>query len=288
MKLVSVQELLNLSSRFDVFAKSAEVSRRLLLAGAVPPLPVCGGELLWGFAVLRACVAEGIETVFCIDGDWSGSAKLLIALELESRTGSYSLEEQAAIAELANELGIVEDSEEVSKAVSGNSGFFPKIGHYMGLPGHLRTYVGSGRLDLKTAVRVAGLPEPLCRSACEREAFSHSELRIFLGLLYEIGMRDSMDAPQMTALGDRLLRSSDPMTSLNQLRNPGLTELEQRFRRVCQKYLTGSGVTLAPPKYFEGDTYLVTFPFADRGELSRRTETLRRLEEASDELEDLL
>ncbi len=288
MQLVSVEELSTYSSRFDIFVDSTEVNPRLLSAGLISPLPVCGPELVWGFSVLKASVAAGIDAVYCTEGVFSAGDKLLLALALENRTGLYNLEEQTAIAGLAEQIELGEELEAVSLAVVGNNGLFPRIKQYTSLPSHLRQYVNAGRLDLKTAVRVVGLPEAVCRAACEHTGFSHSELRIFLGFLYEIDMRDSIGPSGLTRLAEDLIETINPVASIRRIRNPERSELERRLRDVWQEHLVGTGLTLNPPKFFEGDMYQVTFPFANGAELKKRNEILRGLEAASDELEDLL
>ena len=92
----------------------------------------------------------------------------------------------------------------------------------------------------------------------------------------------------MLTLWEDALGSGDPLEKLGRLRYPRLTALEDRFRQIEAGSVKGSGITLSPPSFFEGDSYQVSFRFTSPQALSRKLQALQRLRSQSDELFSLL
>ena len=289
MRTIPVDEIQGFPHRFDIFATQPAFSRKLFAAGLYPPLPVCRGELIWGFHILRTAGAAGTPELTCTDIDECGIATLLLALELENRTGDYSWEEQHSIALLAAELEPGgEASDPLSLAASGDRGFLSRISRYSSLPPHLKDLVNIGTLDIKTAERIVTLPAEVCEAVVRSGLFSFSKLRIFLVSLFEIGMRDSLSSEDLHELAGKLLSVEDPPAEIFKIKNPGLTKLTESFETIKSKHLADTGVSLEAPRYFEGDTFKLSFTFSARKELERKIEAIARLKGSYDELEELL
>ena len=286
MRYLPLDGFASLSRRFHIFNPDLEYDRTLLTAGLFPPLPVCDDDLIWGFRILTAARNTGLKELPVIE--ISHDRRLLHALKLENRTGSYSWEERLAICLLGEELGDGEDRDAISHAVSGNRGFFSRIDRYRQLPDYLAARVNEGRLDLGIAEKVTEIPKAACDLVFSTPTLSFSQVRGFLINLSEIQRREAMSNDRVIAVTQELLSSSDPAAALGRIRNPGLSELTARFEAIKERYTEHSGVSLEAPKYFEGDAYTISFAFSTGLELQRKKRTIEKLEDASDELEDLL
>lgn len=275
-----------LSRRFDVFDAGRSYDRDLLVAGLFPPLPVCGDDLVWGFAILREARRAGLQ-VLPVE-DVPQSKRLLCALKLEDRSGHYTPEEQVSIFKLALELGAAEDPQQISAAVTGKRGFFQKMERISKLPDYIASGVNNGRLDIGTAERIAGLPEAACKNATSSNTLSFSQVRHFLMYLDEIRRRDGLGAKETVALADELLAAEDPVDAISMIRNPMLAELRRKFERVKDRYTEHTGIQLTAPANFEGDSFNVSFSFSTRLEFVRKMRKLEKLEEGCGELEELL
>ena len=208
---------------------------------------------------------------------------------MENRTGDYSWEEQYSILRLSAELEPDrEASDALSLAVSGDRGFLSRISRFAALPPHLKEMADTGTLDIKTAERIETLPAEVCDTVVRSDRFSFSKLRIFLVTLYEIGIRDSLSSADMYELVERLLSTEDPLESVLRVKNPGLTDLSERFEAVKAKHLKNTGVSLEAPKFFEGDAFRVSFTFSTEKELERKIEAVGLIKDSCDELEELL
>ncbi|MBN1685083.1 MAG: hypothetical protein JW852_00435 [Spirochaetales bacterium] len=286
MRYMTLPDIAALSRRFDVFETGPACDSQLLKARLFTPLAVCGDDLVWGFRFLKAAGAEGISELPVVQIEPHG--RLLVALKLENRTGRYSWKERYSIYTLLGELGESEDAESISLAVSGNAGFFAMMKRYACLPGHLKAAINEGRLDLSIAEKVCTLPEAACDLVFSRTGLSFSMVRELLVNLAEIRRRDGLAAGEITALVRDVLAAGDPVKALFLIRNPELSGLTGRFEAFKDRYTAQTGVSLKAPLYFEGDGYTVSFSFSTKAELRRKRETIERLEEGCDELEDLL
>ena len=283
MKLSGIE---GLSQRFDLFDAEPAYDLELLKTGLFAPLALCGDDLVWGFRVLKAAALESFDELPVIELE--PRDRLLIALKLENRTGRYSWKEQLSICKLYGELSRDEDAGLISRAVSGNAGFFSRVKRYSTLPGHLKTAIDRGRLDLGIAEKVSTLPEAACRPVFSHTGLSFSMVRELLVGLTEISRRDGLTDVEVMALSRNVLSAGDPVKALSLIRNPELSELAGRFEAVKERYTRQTGVNLEAPEYFEGDGYTVSFSFSTKLELQRKRKTLEKLEEACDELEELL
>ena len=286
MRYMKLSGIEGLSQRFDLFDPEPAYDPELLKAGLFSPLALCGDDLVWGFRLLKAAVLEGFDELPVIELE--PRDRLLIALKLEDRTGRYSWKEQLSICKLYDELSGGEDAGLISRAVSGNAGFFSRMKRYLTLPGHLKTAIDQGRLDPGIAEKVRTLPEGACLPVFSHTGLSFSMVREVLVGLTEISLRDGLTDGEVMALSRNVLSAGDPAGAIYRIRNPGLSRLTGRFEAVKERYTRQTGVNLEAPEYFEGDGYTVSFSFSTKTELQRKRKIIERLEEACDELEELL
>ena len=286
MRYMKLPEIARLSRRFDVFDTSVGYDPELLAAGLFPPLAVSGGDLVWGFRILKSGSEAGLEEFPAVEID--GPGKLLSALKLENRAGGYSAKEQRTIYSLALELGEDEDPDLISLAVSGNRGFFTRMKRYERLPGYLTEGIDGGRLDIGTAEKITGLPQSVCKRVVAGHGLSFSHVRRFLVYLDEIRNRDDMREESLLKLVEELLSAGDPVAEICKIRNPGLANFTRKFEGVRDRYTRNTGIRLEAPDNFEGDGFTVSFSFSTKNELKRKIGTLEKLGEGCEELEELL
>lgn len=289
---MSLEELEALDPALDLFTASSPVPGELLRAGLVPPLPVSSGLLAWGFALLKAARAAGLDCLACRDLPGLGRAELLeLALRLEGRAGAYRWSEKQALLGFARASGFSLDA--LAPLIEGRAEprLEERIGQFAGLPPALQRMVEQGELDLRAAVEVRELPEQALKAAAQ-SGLSFSERREFLRLLLEIGGRDRLSGAQLDELARTALASRrgaaqagrEALAALRELRSPLLADLRRRWKALERELLSASGVALEPPPYFEGDSIQVSFSFRTRASLSRRLRALDRVEERCDEL----
>ena len=289
---MSLGELEALDPALNLFTGSRPVPAELLRAGLVPPLPVCSGLLVWGFALLKAARAAGLERLACRDLPGLRRAELLeLALRLEDRAGSYRWSEKQALLGFARASGF--SLEELAPLIEGREEprLEERIGQFAGLPPALRRMVEHSALDLRAAVEVRELPEQALEAA-EQSRLSFSERREFLRLLQEIGGRERLSGTQLEELAATALASGrgeaqdarEALSALRERRSPLLADLRRRWTALERGLVSASGVALEPPPFFEGDSIRVSFSFRTRAALSRRLKALGRVEEHSDEL----
>jgi hypothetical protein len=297
---LSLEELAGLDPALDLFTASPPIDLDLLRAGLVPPLPVAAGLLAWGFSLLRAARVAGLARLPCRRLQGLGRPELLaLALRLESRAGAYRWSEKQAMLTFARASGF--SLNELAPLIEGrlDPRLEEKIGRFAGLPPALRRMVEQGELDLRAALAARELPEPALEAAGD-SPLTFSERRAFLQLLQELAGRDRLSAAQVTALAVQALaaprrpamdgsadaRSAGPaaLAALGELRSPLLTELRRRWASLTGELLAGSGVSLEPPPYFEGDSIRVSFSFRSRAGLARKLGALAGAQERCHEL----
>lgn len=289
---LSLEELEALDPALDLFTASRPVSAELLRAGLVPPLPVGAGLLAWGFALFKAARDAGLDRLACRSLQGLGRAELLaLALRLEDRAGAYRWSEKQALLGFARASGFSLGS--LAPLIEGRAEarLEERIGQFAALPPALRRMVDRGELDLRAALEVRELPEQALDAAAQSR-LSFSERRAFLQLLQEIGGRDQLSDSQLISLAQAALASRraaaqagpKALAALRELRSPVLSDLRRRWSSLERELLSGSGVALAPPPFFEGDSLQVSFSFRTRAALARKLKALARVEERCDEL----
>jgi hypothetical protein len=284
MRQLTLAELEALDPALDLFRASPPPPPELAEAGLHPPLPVCGGVLVWGFPLLRAARAAGRTVLECrLLGARTPAELLALALRLEARPGAYLWSEKLAMHRYARARGLSVAA--LAGLIEGrpDPGLEEKVECFARLPAAPAALVEQGVLDLRTASGLRELPEevfPLAAGA----RLSHSERRQFLGLLRDAGL----DAPACLAAARAALAGPRPLDALRGLAFPALASLRQQWEDLEESILGGSGVSLRPPEDFEGERFEVRFRFRSREGLARRLAALSRLETRYDELDSFL
>ena len=288
MPELTLEELEALDSGLDLFRSGRGAPAELLAVGLHPPLPVSGGRLVWGFALLAAARTAGLARLPCrLLEDLPPVRQLALALQLEDRAGAYRWSEKLGFAGFAQSAGF---------ALNGLAGLIEgrpdqnlerRIAEFAGLTPALSRLVDDGGLDLRAALAARGLPEEAVTAAASSR-LSFAERRAFLALLTEITLQTHLPPEQTSALAAEALAAPRPLQILEQQRYPRLTELKRGWSELTGNLLSGSGVTISPPPWFEGDSIEVRFAFTDRQTLTRRLRALARVEHRCDELTGFL
>jgi hypothetical protein len=292
----SIGELHSLSRELEFLAPGNCPPPELIRLGLIPPLPLGDGELLWGFPVLAAAAALGLERLACrpLPG-LTRPERLAVALQLEARPGSFSWSEKLAMQRYLQGSAGGGDAEAraallaLSPLIEGHPDpqLEQRLKSYAALPARLQAEVDGGRLDLKTALRVRGLPALPLRLVSQAP-LSFSARRELLHGLVELAGRQRLSEEALTRLTGELLSAGQPLRELEKRRLPTVADLRGRYEQISTGALAGSGVRLIPPPWFEGDSYQVIFFFSTCRSLRRRLQGLERLAERCDELLQLL
>lgn len=287
-----------LDRELDLFPEGPAPADELVAGGLHPPLPIGGEILIWGHRLVRAARRLGVPRLPCRRVEMTQPVGLLaLALRLEDRAGRYTWEEkERMLAWLDRRAGDRPDSWSRLEPLiegAGRARVFAGIRRYGRLSAPLQAMVRRGRLDLKSAARLDGLPAEVFELLERAEAgsagpavrLSSSERRILLEELDEAARRSGRDPADLLR---QTLRSADPRGEIRRLRRPELAALEDRFAALRRRLLDGTGIRLAAPAGFEGGGFQVSFSFESRQALRGRLAALGGLEERSDELFDLL
>ena len=284
-----VEKLQGLHTNFNIFAASPPVPADLLRSGCVPPLPVIGDYLIWGFSILKTALREGIAELPCVSLDFDIDWGLQLALRLENRTDRYTWREKADLLLLLRGFSMLPAGDALLSLVQSGSSFIPQTELFLRLPNYLQAAVNSGALDMKTAERIEALPENTFTVLhAVLEQFSFSSRRQFLIMLNEVCKRDEMQGPRYNVLLDELASAPRPLELLRIKRYPQLSEMEADLQEFRRKHLQGSGIELIPPPNFEGDAFTLQFAWETEKQLSRVIEHLSRLQGSGNELFRLL
>jgi hypothetical protein len=253
--------------------------------GSLEPRPL----VVWGWHLLRVLEAGGAREVYVDERELSPREALLLALALEGRRGSYRWEEMRRIAAYCGQFGIEAD-DEVSLAVTGDSGFLPRVERYRRLSPVLRSAVDSAAIDLKNAERLSGLPDELLAKLLEiSQPLSHSNRRKMLALVRELIKGRLMDPEALLKeIEGHRDEPAELLARLRRRRYPELSSMEGRIERFNRDHLGGTGVALEAPANFEGRSFAVSFAFSNPQEFRSRLAALRRAEDHLEELVDLL
>jgi hypothetical protein len=284
MAELTLAELESLDPALDLFRASPPVPAGLLELGLHPPLPVCGPALAWGFHLLAAARAEGMPALECrLLGVRPPADRLALALRLEARAGAYRWSEKLAMHRFARSHGFGLGA--LAGLVEGRADtrLEQKLERFASLPAELAALVEEGGLDLRAAFALRELPAEVLAlvSGC---SLSFSERRCFLGLLRDarLGPQASVEAARAALAGPR------PLEALRERAFPALAALRRDWAALEGSLLGGSGVSLRPPEFFEGERFEVRFRFRDKEGLARRLAALARLEARFDELSSFL
>lgn len=283
--------LLRLRRDLDIFTYARIPNDDMLRESLHPPIVIgpsgSGRRIVWGWHIVRAAMSLGVSELPTKSLESGAREQLSTALALEARPGGYALSEQDAILRFAEEQQVALD--EIARLVTGDGSFQAATRKYRSLCDAGRDLVDAEVVDLKTALR---LSEPTTRCLF---AFRHdlaecsvSTRRIIATLVDELSRRDRLSREECESLLEEALASSDPRGYLRIRRYPSLTAIESRFERIRRDALSGTGVELHHPPYFEGDAFEIRFQFRSARELTDRAKAVLNLEAECDGLFDLL
>ena len=316
---VTPHDLLSLSDVLDLFTgPNAHLPDALVEDGLIPPIPLSAGSnpvLVWGWPIVRQAAELGVAELetrtFCL----SAADALILALQLEGRTSTYSWAEQAAVVnyletsphgDSAGESSTIAraagtetgaaDWPVFSRLVRGDGALVELIGRYRKLEPALRALVNDEFIALKTAERIRRVPgEFLSLHRRGLGLLSFSARRQFLELLAELMIQapgrtgtEACATAKVCTRASAALDEPDPVAALRRQRYPTLTHLEEQFCGIRRESLHGTGVDLTAPPYFEGDSFSVSFTFRNCAELVERTRALERLKGSCDQLFGIL
>ena len=162
-----------------------------------------------------------------------------------------------------------------------------KIAAFSLFPPGLKELVNEDKIDLKTALLTAALPAPVFLGLKKSLRLSFSRRRQFLIQLEEISRKEALSEEELLTLAVAALSADKPLEAVRRRRYPQLTQAEERFSLRID-FLQGSGITIEPPPYFEGNSYSINFSFQSGPGLDSKIRHLERLREQADELFSLL
>ncbi len=296
MDYLSIDALNSLTAGFDLFTGSKPIKNELLELGLLPPLPVAGNELVWGFNLLCSAAKRGYSRLPVVRITRKPLIELLrVAITIEDRAGNFTWGEMEKIYNLLVEKGTSELINSLSPLLLGHedSRLFTRVKQFSSLKTQLKVLVDEKLIDLKTALQCnnwqAALIEDigtLLRSG--ENPLSFSKRRIILNQLLEVSVKQGIPEEKILSLVRNTLNSADPLQTAQALRFPGLTAMEARFLELKGKLLTGTGIKLTPPSFFEGESFNISFSFSSKKALEKKINYLKTFAEKTDELFELL
>jgi hypothetical protein len=292
MEFCSIDDLKTYSHELDLYERVKKPDEELLRLNLYPPLPVSGNILIWGHALLEKAEKAGIKE--CVVARFPGMkrhALLLLSLRCEARSGNYSWDEKERIIRYAGEGEKLYRELVILIEGRDDPSFIERMQTYMALQPSLKECVRRGYIDIKTALFCKGLPDDVFSLLLRekgRKRFSFAEIRVLLDACADVIKRDRLIKEEIVNLFEEVITSEDPVSFAKRKRFPQLSHLKDRFRSIKDEVVRGTGISLQQPPYFEGDAYSVSFSFTSKKNLSRKIRVLKKLEERSDELFELL
>ena len=288
---IPLKKLKKMKSPLNFFSSKIYYDETLLEKAIYPPLPIYEDILVWGFKIIRTAEEKGIEEISCIEiHDKLPLDHLKIALKLENRQGDYSWTEKVKILEYLKEYNLLQEAFGISKyiEVNNDSSWIKKAQTYKSLPENLKNMIERGHIDFKTASLVKELDNDIFLALENTGRFSFTEKRLLLTYFFEVAKRDNLDSTGSIELFKNLLDSSNPLAKLKKLRFPQLSHMEKMYNTLYEQYITKEGFRMAPPPYFEGDSFSITFSFDSFESFEKKIKKIKRLQDHIDEFFSLL
>jgi hypothetical protein len=296
MDYLPIEKLRSFTGSFDLFTESKPFKNELLELELLPPLPVAGNELVWGFNLLYSAAKAGYSRLPVIRISKKPLIELLrIAITIEDRAGNFTWGEMERIYNLLKKKGSSEFFNSLSPLLLGHedSRLFARVKQFSSLKTQLKVLVAEKLVDIKTALQCnnwqAALIEDigtLLRSG--KNPLSFSKRRIILNQLLEVSVKHKIPEEKFLSLVSNTLNAADPLKTAKALRFPELTAMEERFLELKGKLLTGTGIKLTPPSFFEGEEFNISFSFSSTKTLDKKINYLKTFAEKTDELFELL
>lgn len=296
MDYLPIEKLRSFSGSLDLFTGSKPIKNELLELGLLPPLPVAGTELVWGFNLLCSAAKAGYSSLPVVRIIKKPLIELLrVAIILEDRAGNFNWGEMEKICNLLVKKGSGQLFNSLSPFLLGHedSRLFTRVKQFSSLKTQLKVLVDEKLIDLKTALNCnnwqAALIEDigaLLRSG--ENTLSFSKRRIILNQLLEVSVKQRIPEKRILSLVRNTLNTADPCKTAKALRFPELTAMEERFLELKGKSLTGTGIKLTSPSYFEGESFNISFSFSSKRALEKKINYLKTFAEKTNELFEFL
>lgn len=295
--------------RFDLFVQyedSTEIAA-LVGAGLVPAIVVDqpARRIVVGFGLVRAH-EQGLLSADIVvrteEAPKTGIEQLFCAVRAVRQWRALTLGEQlrvfaAAQTLLAEEVRATAPEKDIATIGSillGGGDRLAVVQRVAALPSPWRDAVIAERIDLKTAERAQQLDQRIAARLLEAVApLSASRRRLAVGFFEELVRRDGLTESQQdqllgTAAEPDSRSAEDLFARLSAARFPERTQMLKDLAGFEARFLKGSGVQLAVPENFEGDSIGLSFRWKSREQFRKRLATLRSLEDHLDELLGLL
>lgn len=275
----------NGDSRFDIFSSS-----RLCVPGLHPPVLLQDNRIVWGFGYIRAAAqADSVPALAVAEiGALTPAETVMTVLQQESRCDSYSFSEMDAVDQLLEQLGLSEDEKrQIDPLIQTKGSFRAHVAQYRGLSPMLKAAVNNGKLDVRTAVGLEGLPETVIRQAVAAR-IGFSKRRIILTRLNEIYRRDTLTAEHIQDVCSAALADDDPSRYLLELRYPELTVRQRAADELNQRLCEGFRIQVNLPDNLEGDSVTVICRVGSAAEMEAQLGALSAVREHINEYLDLL
>jgi len=292
MKYFTPAQLLSWNNEFDIFISQKVQNDEQLIKQLYVPFPLTGQKLVWGFPLIKRAQYLGVKEVMCQDFQELGTYELMrLALLIEDRKGSYTWQEKENMVLFCEKhnLNVLNDDIVVLIENHSDPEFLKKTKRYIGYPGALKSLLNKKLIDAKTAERVSRLPQTFFQKLLSNEKkFTYAERRIFCHYIFEIVERDKLKSQQKVKLIQAVFSQTRPFKKAIELRYPKLTGLEKRLGDFKKQYLSGSGVVLHEPPYFEGNAFTLSICFENKQQYEKKIDKLVRIKENIHELFGLL
>jgi len=296
MNYLPIEKLRSFTGSFDLFTGSKPFKNELLELELLPPLPVAGNELVWGFNLLCSAAKAGYSRLPVVRIIEKPLIELLrIAIILEDRAGNFAWGEMEKIYNLLVKKGSGELFNRLSPFLLGHEDrrLFTRVKQFSSLKTQLKVLVDEKLIDLKTALHCNNWQAALIENIgallrLGENPLSFSKRRIILNQLLEVSLKQGIPEEKILSLVRNTLNAADPLKTAQALRFPELTAMEECFLELKGKLLAGSGIKLTPPPFFEGENFNISFSFGSKEALEKKISYMKSFAEKTDELFDLL
>lgn len=296
MNYLPIEKLRAFTGSFDLFTGSKPFKDELLELELLPPIAVAGNELVWGFNLLCSAAKAGYNRLPVIRIIGKPLIELLrIAIILEDRTGNFTWGEMEKICNLLVKKGSGQLFNSLPPLLLGHEDnrLFARVKQFSSLKTQLKTLVDDKLIDLKTALHCNNWQAALIEDIATlirlgENSLSFSKRRIILNQLLEVSMKQEVPEEKILPLVRNTLNAADPLKTAQALRFPELTAMEERFLELKGQLLTGTGIKLTPPSFFEGENFNISFSFSSKKALEKKISYLKTFAEKTDELFNLL
>ncbi len=193
---------------------------------------------------------------------------------------SRYLENEAQLIEAAQSLNLPYHMELIHKLILLHN-----------LPKSVQEYIIDGIVSLPIALELNKLETDVAVELArlfERFKLGLNKQREFVTIIQEIAIREGVSITEVLASEavlnilndthvDRGTKSIRLRAHLRGMRYPNLTQTRKKFQTGVKQLKLGPGMSLAPPKDFEGTHYTLTFSFKNLATLEQQKATINKI-----------